>query len=487
MTETTPAWLELGYGDIVGAAVSGGDIEVEFANGDVVVLPSSRFGIPANDCRVEFDPDEGLSIQVITSDGTTTDISWSQIRAAADPGFAQELRRRETEEARRLGRRLRALREDKGLSQRDVASLAGMSAPQLSKIESGSFDLRVSTVRTLLRAMGAAFADISGPDAPEVSQRVLRRNAEEAGVPRELITRLIKLFPRDAVPNVIGRAFGWKPEVLLAGVPRPQLLPIQVAFKATRTKNPKESPLVGLAYAVSELALRIAEIPAFQGFPADPTVIRSRAADERGQLTLTSLLLWTWQAGVPVIPLAGSGGFSAAAWSIDGSPVIVLKEAREFEAYWMFDLAHEIGHIASQHTSGQGVVDIDSPTALNESADLQEREADDFALSLLIPNHHQLLDDVRREARGNYLRFKGAVASVASRAEISAGLLGMVAAYELKEIGEYKDRWGSASNLARSENHGRDVAESIARRYLVIESLDAVDALLVRELVLGGA
>ena len=69
-------------------------------------------------------------------------------------------------------------REDRGLSQRDLAELVGMTPPQLSKIEGGYSDLRVSTVQTLLRAVGASFADIAGPDALEFSQKSLRSRAQ---------------------------------------------------------------------------------------------------------------------------------------------------------------------------------------------------------------------------------------------------------------------------------------------------------------------
>src|SRR5262245_26699549 len=148
MTEMTAPWSEDGYADITAAARAGSDIEVEFANGDVVLVAASRFGV-TGEFEVEPDLDEGLSVRVVHRVGPPAVLAWTQLRSAADPAFAQELRRREMEEARRIGLRLRALREDKGLNQRDVASLAGMSAPQLSKIESGSLDLRLSTVQSL--------------------------------------------------------------------------------------------------------------------------------------------------------------------------------------------------------------------------------------------------------------------------------------------------------------------------------------------------
>ena len=142
-------WEAAGYSEIVAAHRQGADLVFEFADGDVVVAPAATFGI-AGDYTIEVDPDDPLSARVDMPGNGSTVLSWLRIRAATDAEFAQEMRRRDAEQSRRLGLRLRALREDKNLSQRDLATLVGMSPPQLSKIESGAFDLRVSTVPTLV-------------------------------------------------------------------------------------------------------------------------------------------------------------------------------------------------------------------------------------------------------------------------------------------------------------------------------------------------
>ena len=165
-----------------------------------------------------------------------------------------------------------------------------------------------------------------------------------------------------------------------------------------------------------------------------------------------------WDRGVAVIPLHGQGGFCSAAWTVGESPAAVLKETRDLAVHWLFDLAHELGHIAHGHLDSGGVVDVDNlrPGESPGGDDAQEHDANVFALQLLLGDYRSLLDEIRRESRGNYLRFKGAVATVARKRNVSTGLLGMVAAYELSDIGEPKDRWGSATNLARVEGDGRD-------------------------------
>jgi transcriptional regulator with XRE-family HTH domain len=484
MTDVSGPWSEVGYADIVRADRSGSDIEVTFANGDAVILPAARFGV-TGDFILATDPDEGLSVRVSTPAGQSFLLPWTQIRAAADQDFAQELRRRETEEARRIGLRLRALREDKNLNQRDVAKSVGMSAPQLSKIESGSLDLRVSTVQSLLRAMGASFADIAG-DAPEVSQKAVIKSAERAGVPRDVVTGLVSASPRGSLARVVERAFGWRIDRLVAGELGRPALPPAVAFKATRSgKDPSESPLVMLGQTIAEIVREAATVSPFQELPVDGRAINVEARDESGHVTLPSLAKWAWNKGLPVVPLAGAGGFSAAVWSGSASPVVVLKESRELAIYWLFDLAHECAHLALGHVGRDGLVDVDAPAPRLNSPDATEKAANQFALDILLPGHEQLLQDVRREARGSYLRFKGAVAAVAASANVSAGLLGMVAAYALTEVGQDKDRWGSATNLARADGTGREQVQAVARPFLSSKTLDDVDSLLIRVLVIG--
>src|SRR5262245_20082509 len=486
MTEITAPWSEEGYADITAAARSGSDIEVEFANGHVLLLPASRFGLAGN-FEVEPDEEEGLSVRIVRPSGPPAVLVWTQLRSAADPAFAQELRRREMGEARRLGLRLRALREDKNLNQRDVANLVGMSQPQLSKIESGSFDLRVSTVQSLLRAMGGSLSDIAGPDAPEVSQRAVIKSAEKAGVPREVMTSLLADAPRNVMTRLIERAFGWRVDQLVTGqLPKPSI-PAGVAFKATRAgKDPSSSPVVLLSHTIAGIVRNAAaDSPTFGGLPPTGRTVNAEARDDTGRVTLVSMATWAWNRGVAVVPMAGRGDFSAAVWDGSARPVIVLKESRELAVYWLFDLAHELGHLALGHVGQTGLIDVDSPAPRGNSADSTEQMANDFALEILLPNHVELLQEVRREARVSHLRFKGAVALVAAAAQVSSGLLGMVAAYALTEVGQDKDRWGSATNLARPEGDGREQVQKVARKFLSPSQLDPVDVVLIRQLVLG--
>ena len=454
--EPMSPWTEAGYGDLSGVRRRAEEIEATFLNGDVIQISPRQLGIHGDFSVTLAEGEECLAIS-ISAGGAERTVSWLQLRAISDPEFAREMRRQDAEESRRLGSRLRALREDREFSQKDLAALVGMPNPQLSKIENGSSDLRFSTVQSLIRSMGATLEDITGPDAPELSQKAIRKRAEANGVGKEVTNRLFEFTPRLAVSAVLERAFGWGIRDLAVGSVSPPSA-AGLVFKAKSHQDALASPLVSLARRVAEVVHDHAASVEYRGVPSDAEDVRSELGG--GEVQLPALLRWAWDRGVAVIPLYGKKGFCAAAWTVGDAPMIVLKETRSPAAFWLFDLAHELGHVAGNHLKSGGIVDVEDLRPGESTPgvyDDQEQEANEYALRLLLGDYQAVLNDVREESRGHYLRFKDAVATVARKWHTSVGLLGMVAAYELDDIGEPKDRWGSATNLARMEGEGRAI------------------------------
>ena len=60
-----------------------------------------------------------------------------------------------------IGSRLRALREAKGLTTRELAELAGLDHSHIAKIERGAYNLRVDTLHKVATALGATINIIS--------------------------------------------------------------------------------------------------------------------------------------------------------------------------------------------------------------------------------------------------------------------------------------------------------------------------------------
>lgn len=469
-SDAPPRWDRPGYLDIAHVALLEGFLDVEFADGEHVSIPAGLFGIPsaeapAGNATVNTH-DDGLSV-VVTLDGDERIISGLDLRAASDDEFADELRRRDAEAARRIGLRLKALREDRGVNQRDLAALVGMTAPQLSKIESGNQDLRVSTLRTLVRALGASINEISGPNAPEISRDATRRRLTRAGLHSDVAARLSAMANRVRISSVVESVFDWTTDNLLSsGALPPTPMPVAVQFKARdRAAIHDKSPTARLAYAITSAALLATQTGSEAKLPEDPAQIRSLASDLAGRVTLETLLGYLWECGIPVVPANLKGPFAGAAWRVDGRTTITLAESNSTTAFWLFTLGHEVGHLALGHLGAGPIVDIDDPRP-TETSDEVEAAANEFALELLLPSHQQMLDQIRTTSGGHYLRFKDAVVEIASEHNVSSGLLGMVAAYELTDIGQNKDRWGSATNLAKAEGDGRTITRNEYRRHM---------------------
>lgn len=483
---TSARWQLPGYSELAAVDSTAGTFVVTFANGDIVAVPPSLIGASAP-ARAWVDPDEPLALKLGVGDDVERTIGWAKIRVATDEEFAQHMRDVDADESRRLGLRLKALREDRGIKQSDLAGMVNMTAPQLSKIEKGSHDMRVSTVRSLLRALDASFSDITGPDVPELSLKTLARRMTDAGITSEVASELLGRVPRRSVHAFLERVLGWGRQSIEAGQLQVAPLAGSVQFKAPRANQPQQTPLLHLAWSVAAAGRGAAQVDDVTAIPNDPATARRAVEDDLGELSLRSLLTWTWRQGIPVLPMSGRGSFSAAVWSLDDGPVIVLKEARDVPAFWFFDLAHELGHIAQGHVKTRSIIDVDGPTSSDalDSTDAQEREANEYALSLLVPDHQALVAEVRRRSRGDYLAFKGAVATTARDYGVNAGVLGVIAAHELTDIGEHKDRWGSSTNLSKQDGEGRSAAVDIAGQFLRLETVGETDRVLLETVVLG--
>jgi transcriptional regulator with XRE-family HTH domain len=78
------------------------------------------------------------------------------------------------------GRDLRRLRHRKRMSLTDVYEATGISRSQLSRIENGKSDPRMSTVTRLLTVYGATLSDVEGGSSKPVNLSELKVDAQEA-------------------------------------------------------------------------------------------------------------------------------------------------------------------------------------------------------------------------------------------------------------------------------------------------------------------
>lgn len=93
-------------------------------------------------------------LEILLEDERVEELPWDYVRAWVDPGY----RARAEEEGRRgrrlLGERLKRLRNQKGLSQEELAARSKVSRVTIARLEAGEQDPQYETLQALSRGLG---------------------------------------------------------------------------------------------------------------------------------------------------------------------------------------------------------------------------------------------------------------------------------------------------------------------------------------------
>ena len=160
-------WDKREYRSIKSASVKHSDVFVVFGNGDRITLPVNLFEPPdlrkIDWTQIEVDTHEITFGSRVAS----VAVPWSKIRILTDPEYRAYIQKKSSETSERAGAALRLLRRSRGLSSKEVAQKAGISAQSLSRIENGHHDVVFSTLQQLLNAMGCSLRDLAEASADE--------------------------------------------------------------------------------------------------------------------------------------------------------------------------------------------------------------------------------------------------------------------------------------------------------------------------------
>ena len=139
-----------------------------------------------------------------------------------------------------------------------------------------------------------------------------------------------------------------------------------------------------IAIRAAEIAASGMEQPYASSPPVDATSVRSHILEAgRPWVGLTHLVDFCWNAGIPILHLPDVPGnkMDGMAVRVNGRPAIVLSLNKQHEAWLLFILAHELGHILRGHLDkDEAWVDEKfDPVATN----VHEQEANSFAVELI--------------------------------------------------------------------------------------------------------
>jgi transcriptional regulator with XRE-family HTH domain len=444
---------------------------------------------------------------VVPTAGDPIEIPWSTIRAVTDREYSAYLAETSDEEAQQIGLRIRELRERRGLGSKELAERAGITPQSLSRIEHGKHDIVFTTLRRILAAMDYSLADlVVAPREPASVSAVMKRLIE-TGLDRDLILR--RLLPRRLRDRVAGRTgsggvdegplaeqlaaavggvFGWSAAAILRGesLSLGRALPEGVRFKmAIGADEARAAAYAAYAHVLARIVHTAAQVPDIQPMPDDPDVLRAEVIDRYGAFTFEALLRYTWDLGIPVIPLRDPGAFHGACWLVDERPVIVLKQVTDAQARWMFDLLHELKHVAS-HLNAEHPAFVEDEEISPHAPAGEERQASRFAgAAILFGRAEELTQRCVAEAGGATERLKWAVQRVAEAEHVPDDALANYIAFRMSRQGQ--NWWGTANNLQVTHPAAWVIARDLLLEHLDKERLDPrARALLGRALLDGG-
>lgn len=173
------------------------------------------------------------------------------------------------------------------------------------------------------------------------------------------------------------------PEALL------QLNSAACKFKKSVTTEESELKIAqSLSVQVAKLAAGAMSKPV--NLPDSAATVRRHILDQgKRWVSLASLVSYCWSIGIPVIYIAAFPErvkvMHGLATVLDNRPVVVIGRRQERSAWFLFDLAHELGHIVCGHIENNHML-VDEEIREGATNDKEEREADQFAIDLICGN-----------------------------------------------------------------------------------------------------
>jgi len=493
-------WDAPAYRRIASATLRGDTLVVLFEDGTGVEVGRDRIVHPeARGVRWAETTATPYEVVVPTADDPV-EIPWSTIRALTDREYSAHLAASADEQSRQIGLRIKELRERRGLGSRELAERAGITPQSLSRIEHGKHDVVFTTLQRILVAMGYGLADLVSAPREPVSVAAVMKALMATGLDRDLILR--RLLPRrlqdritkrdssdgsddeslaEQVSAVVSGVFGWSAAAILRGEPLSldHAIPPGIRFKmAMGTDKVRADAYAAYAHMLAHIVSNAVPLPDIRPIPGDPNVLQAEVTETYGTFTFETLLRYTWDHGIPVIPLRDPGVFHGACWLIDGRPVIVLKQVTPAHARWMFDLLHELKHVASH-------VDAEHPGLIEDkeispNATLgEEREASRFAGAAILQGRAEELTQLCvEEAHGEMHRLKRVVQRISEAEHVPVDALANYIAFRL--VRQNENWWGAANNLQTTDPAAWQIAGDLLLEHVNMNRLAPRDRALLR-------
>ena len=404
---------------------------------------------------------------------------------------------REIESLEELPQTLVKARIASGLTQKELAERLGVKEQQIQRYE--ATDYRTASLARLLEIAGAlGIKQRKGSAMPntKVSLDGFFKRLEDIGLSQELVIRrfvppqLLAFLETEWVEKddnktsfvlrlaeIIGRVFGWTTDAVLGRSPLKLNMASagEVDFKLpSRAEKRRLNAYVLYAHYLALLLLETTSGLPQARIPTDYNLVRNAVLSKFGPISFENVLLYVWSLGVPVLPLNDPGAFHGACWRLEGRNIIVLKQRTRSQARWLFDLLHELWHIAKDPGQPHLSMIESSPTSEERRESPEEEKASQFAGDVILDGRAEELAQLCvAEAKGRLEWLKRAVPRVASRENVAADALANYIAFRLslQEI----NWWGAAENLQLTDSEPWAIARDLLLRHCTLHKLNEVD------------
>lgn len=491
-------WDKKDYQKIQKATVDDDKLIVEFMDNSFARVSIASlvplFDGSKKEIELEYDAFE-VSLVI---NGQKFEIPWTKIRLLSDSDFASYWIKKEEEESREIGIRIREIRKRKNLSSKLVALRANISPQSYSRIEHGGHDISYSTLTRILAAMGSSLEELSQTKLASTSMREFLNYLNRNGLSKNLVEHRILpdyLDEMDKNSSVIdlsgfikkaserlGKIFNISPGLINA---QNNFLIEDGALQPALYKKPssyKERTITAYSLYAHYLAILILHsIKNTQYTPLlqNGNLLRHAIINSSGTLNLESTIRFLWNSGIPIIPLFDPGEFHGACFYISGRPVIVLKQNTNYQARWLFDLLHEVGHAALHlHTLENSIIENGEITPFDNSN--YEQEANDFASAVLFESR---INEITRmcidESKGKIEYLKSALIQVSANENVPVDSLANYLAYRLNKENNI-NWWGTANKLQISEPSPDLITKSLLLRNIDKNRMSAEDFSLLK-------
>ncbi|MBX9699656.1 MAG: helix-turn-helix domain-containing protein [Acetobacteraceae bacterium] len=369
-----------------------------------------------------------------------------------------------------------------GLTQQELAERLGLRKQQIQRWEDEDYEhaafwrvLEVADALGLSLTGKAMLAQPTRPNLEAIKGCVKRAGMDVDFVDRWLVPRRAADDPAAAAETVgvrLKAIWGLGIEDMLAA--NANATPAWKAVANARFKRPanadpkavtaQEGFSAWLLMALCDATGR----PRQPGLPADPAGMR-RLLFGNQPPSFGKALDSVWKLGIPVLPLSDRGGFHAACFRFAGRSAIALKQSQPSQARWLFDLAHELGHLAEDDDPSLRIIEPEGPSDGQDTE--AEARAHDFAAKVLLGSEaDHIFPEAWRRASGQPARLKRVTAALAGELRLDVGLVAQHVAFRARrEHGV--NWWGTARNLEATAAAPFDIARDALLRHV---SLDRV-------------